>query len=209
MSRCFWLAPPPTCAAGGTWLGCWWRGLGDGAPHDGLECLDASTGVVCRVGCFGLRSRRSCPTTAVLERLRCSTPFQLRTESLRSSLWVPSPLYALQYFRYSWSLLVFLVPVSLLPPPLPSPFPCTTVLVPMPSQPTVGYFRGRSARPLPIGPPWPWTRRPPNRCHGPLPCPPPPFLCHARGPFAPIPKSAYSGGPAVRYNPAPRARARP
>ena len=60
--------PPPTCAAGGTCLGCRWRGLGDGAPHDGLEFLDASTVVVWQVGCFGLRSRRSCPNTAVYAR---------------------------------------------------------------------------------------------------------------------------------------------
>ena len=38
-------APSPTCAAVGTWLGCGWRGKGDGAPCDGLELLDASTGV--------------------------------------------------------------------------------------------------------------------------------------------------------------------
>ena len=60
--------PPPTCAAGGTWIGCRWRGLGDGAPRDGFEFLDASTGVVWRVGCFVLRSRRSCLNTAVCAR---------------------------------------------------------------------------------------------------------------------------------------------
>ena len=59
---------PLTCAAGGTWLGCRWRGLGDGASRDGLEFLDASTGVVWQVGCFGLRSRRSCPNVAVCAR---------------------------------------------------------------------------------------------------------------------------------------------
>ena len=59
---------PSTCAAGGTWLGCRWRGLGDGSPHNGLEFLDASTGVVWRVGCFGLRSRRSCLNTVVCAR---------------------------------------------------------------------------------------------------------------------------------------------
>ena len=36
--------PPPTCAAGGTWLACGHRGEGDGAPCDGLESLDASAG---------------------------------------------------------------------------------------------------------------------------------------------------------------------
>ena len=36
------LHPPPTCAAGGTWLGCGWGGEGDGAPRDGLESLDSS-----------------------------------------------------------------------------------------------------------------------------------------------------------------------
>ena len=51
VSRCLWACPPPpTCAAGGTWLGCRWRGVGDGAPRNGLEFLDASTGVVWQVG---------------------------------------------------------------------------------------------------------------------------------------------------------------
>ena len=36
---------PPTYAAGGTWLRCGWRGEGDGAPCNGLEFLNAFTGV--------------------------------------------------------------------------------------------------------------------------------------------------------------------
>ena len=59
----------------------------------------------------------------VLERLRCSTPLHLGTESLLPSLWVPSPLYALRSFCCYWSLVDFVVPVSLLPPPPPPPFP--------------------------------------------------------------------------------------
>ena len=39
------VSPPPICAAGGTWLGCEWRGEGDGAPRNGLELLDVLTGV--------------------------------------------------------------------------------------------------------------------------------------------------------------------
>ena len=37
--------PSLTCAANVTWLGCGWRGEGDGAPCDGLEFLNVSTGV--------------------------------------------------------------------------------------------------------------------------------------------------------------------
>ena len=33
---------PPTCAAGGTWLGCRWWGVGDVAPPDVIEVLNAS-----------------------------------------------------------------------------------------------------------------------------------------------------------------------
>ena len=91
----------------------------------------------------------------------------------------------------------------------PSPFPSTTVLVPIPSRPTGEYFCGLPARPLPVGSPCPRTLRPPNRCHGPLPFPPSPFLRHARGSLAPSPKQAFSSDPMSRSNPAQRARARP
>ena len=66
-----------------------------------------------------------------------------------------------------------------------------------------------ATNPLPVGSPWPRTLQPPNRCHGPRPFPPSPFLRHARGSLAPIPKQAYSSDPLDRSNPAPRARARP
>ena len=39
------VCPPLTCAAGGTWFRCGWRGVGDGAPCDGFEFLDTLTGV--------------------------------------------------------------------------------------------------------------------------------------------------------------------
>ena len=97
--------------------------------------------------------------------------------------------------------------ISSAPPP-PSPFPRTTVLVPIPSRPTGEYFRGLPARPLSVGSPWPRTLRPPNRCPGPRPVPPSPFLRHARGSLAPSPKHAFSSDHAVRDNPAPRARER-
>ena len=50
------LHPPPTYAAGGTWLGCGcvWRGEGDGAPRDGIESVVLSVGVACL-----LQTRRS------------------------------------------------------------------------------------------------------------------------------------------------------
>ena len=81
--------------------------------------------------------------------------------------------------------------------------PRTTVLVPIPSLPTGKYFRGHPARPLPVGPPWPQTRRPPKTLSGPrsMSTLPIPFPCswsghtltlkgilrrHGRGPRDPV-----------------------
>ena len=120
------LHPPPTCEAGGTWLGCGWRGKGDGAPRDGLESIDSSVGVA---------------------------PVSVPSLTLE---------FPLRFLR---------CPSLCLPPPSPSPFPCTTVLVPLPSLLTEDYFCGRSARPCPAGP------GRPVGCFdvsGPRLCPPPP-----------------------------------
>ena len=42
---CRFAPPPPTCAAGGTWIGCGCGGEGDGAPRDGCESVDSSAGI--------------------------------------------------------------------------------------------------------------------------------------------------------------------
>ena len=44
------LHPPPTCAAGGTWIGCGCGGEGDGAPRGGLESVVSSEGITSWVG---------------------------------------------------------------------------------------------------------------------------------------------------------------
>ena len=134
-----WGFAPPTCAAGGTGLGCGWRGVGDDAPPDGLEVLNTSRHTD-----------------------------QTNDRSIFGALDTP---------RSSWC-------SSLSAPPPPYPFPRTTVLVPIPSLPMGGCFCGRPARPLPVGPSWPRTRRPPKRCQGPVPRPTSPFHCLAHGPVA-------------------------
>ena len=45
-------SPPPTCAAGGTWLGFGWGGEGDGAPRDGLESFVSSAGITRASACL-------------------------------------------------------------------------------------------------------------------------------------------------------------
>ena len=75
---------------------------------------------------------------------------------------------ALDTTRSSWC-------SSLSAPPSPSPFPRTTVLVPITSLPAGEYFRGRPARPFSVSLPWPRTCRHPKRCQGPIPCPPSPL----------------------------------
>ena len=100
------LHPPPTCVDGGTWLGCGWRGEGDGAPRGGLESVVSSAGVACL----------------------CDT-------------------------RRSISLLILAVPISLLStPPPPSPFPRTTVRVPLLSLLTGEFFMVTPRSPAPLGP---------------------------------------------------------
>ena len=44
---CSFATPPPTCAAGGTWLGCGWGGEGDGSLRDDLESVVSSAGITC------------------------------------------------------------------------------------------------------------------------------------------------------------------
>ena len=105
---------------------------------------------------LGLRSRRACPNTAVCARaapllypVPPSDSGHSRLVSGCSARFTPyDPFVALG------PLWVFLVPVSLLPPP-PLPFPCTTVRGPMPSLPTGAYFCGRPARLHPAGLPCP------------------------------------------------------
>ena len=135
-----WGFAPPTCVAGGTWLGCGWRGVVDNASP------------------IFLRSsmRLSVPTRPMGE---VSSALLTPLNNIGACLCLP-------------------------PPHTPSPFTHTTVLVPIPSLPSGEYFRGRPACPLPVGLPWPRTRRPPKHFQGPVPCPPSPFRCHARGPVA-------------------------
>ena len=121
-----------------------------------LTRLQASSGKWVSVG---LRSRRSLPP----------------------SLWVPRPVLRPTILSLFLVLLVLWC-LSLFCPHTPLPSPCRTVLVPIPTPPTGEYFRGRPARPLPVGSPWPRTRWPPNRCQGPVPYPPSPVLCHSRSP---------------------------
>ena len=98
---------PPTCVDGSTWFWCGWRVTEDGARLNGLEFLNASTGVAC--------------------------PRERRIDAL-------GPLS------------MIMVPVSVCLPPT-SPFPRTTVHVPITSLLTEECFRGLPARPQPAVPP--------------------------------------------------------
>ena len=46
----FGLAPPRTWAGGGTWLGCWWRGLGRRRPGGGQHINEKTGGEEARGG---------------------------------------------------------------------------------------------------------------------------------------------------------------
>ena len=118
-------APPPTCAAGGTWLGYGWRGEGDAPP---AMVLSPSTRHPASPKLACLRQRSSSLFNSCGARLSVSPP---------------------------------------------SPFPRTTLCVPILSLLTEEYFRGRSAHHCPAGP-----VRPVGCIHvsGPRPCPPPPPL---------------------------------
>ena len=69
---CRFAPPPLTCAVGGTWLGCWWRGEVDGAPRDGLESLVSLPGVA-RVACL-LQSTLEFPLDSCNDRLSVCPP---------------------------------------------------------------------------------------------------------------------------------------
>ena len=90
----------------------------------------------------------------VLEQLRCSTPFHPRSvASPAQNSGCPARVYARKSFCHSWSLVGFCGACLSSAPP--SPFPRTTVRVPIPSLPTEEYFCGRPARPHPAGLPCP------------------------------------------------------
>ena len=89
--------------------------------------------------------------------------------------------YALRSFRCSWSSWFRGACLSSAPPP-PFPFPVQPYLSRYPPYQQESIF---VVVPLALSPsisPWPRNRQPPNRCQGPVPYPPSPFLCHARRP---------------------------
>ena len=61
------------------------EGVGDGAPRDSLEFLDALTGVARRVCFFGLQTRKACPNYELV----CLVPTSDSGQS-SPSLWVPT-----------------------------------------------------------------------------------------------------------------------
>ena len=104
--------------------GCGWGGVGDGSPCDGLEFLDASKGVVRRVGFSWSPDQEGMPeyggmcqnSSAALPRPTFGQ-WPLHPESLGAQ-----PVYAQQSFRRSWSLVDFCgARLSFAPPPPPLP----------------------------------------------------------------------------------------
>ena len=87
--------PPPTCTAGGTWLGCGRRGEGDGSLRDGLDYLDASAG----------DARGSVPSSTLefsLRFLRCPSLYLTPPSFLFPRTTVCVPILSLlteEYFR--------------------------------------------------------------------------------------------------------------
>ena len=125
---------------------------------------------------FSLRTRKACPNTAVWAR---TDPLLYPLPNLDSghsspSFWVPS--LCLRPTILS-SLLVprgFRGAPLYFPPSPPTPFPRTTVCVPISSLPTEEYSCGCPARPHPAGLPWPGLPDGINASRGPFRSPPPP-----------------------------------